>query len=273
MNISRRSVFQFFKYTIYVLLTINVYLFFQSEFAASAHQFRNGIAPGDLIEAFAATIDTGAWVVLLLMFELETYILDDRHFTRPVTLTLHTVRAVSYAVIIYAFYGYIVNLASLFDVSPMANVSNLCSLASDDWVYATMLDEFTEITSTNCSTFSSASSFIQFDGLRAVVAANDLGTIRNLAWVDVVNAAVWLLIVVVLEFDVRLQEKNQLEGLALRTSSAAKVVLYSLLFLAAIYWGFVGDFIDFWDAFLWLVAFVFIELNVFEWRLESHENA
>ena len=26
---------------------------------------------------------------------------------------------------------------------------------------------------------------------------------------------------------------------------------------------------DFWDAFLWLVAFVFIELNVFEWRQED----
>ena len=41
------------------------------------------------------------------------------------------------------------------------------------------------------------------------------------------------------------------------------------LLLAAIYWGFKGDFVDFWDAFLWLVAFVFIELNIFEWRREE----
>ena len=34
-----------------------------------------------------------------------------------------------------------------------------------------------------------------------------------------------------------------------------------------------GDFfVDWWDAFLWLVAFVFIELNVVEWRHESHEE-
>jgi hypothetical protein len=39
--------------------------------------------------------------------------------------------------------------------------------------------------------------------------------------------------------------------------------------LAAVYWGFEGDFVDFWDAFLWLVAFFFIELNVVEWRQES----
>ena len=37
------------------------------------------------------------------------------------------------------------------------------------------------------------------------------------------------------------------------------------------YWGFVGDFLDFWDAFLWLVAFVFIELNIFQWQVETEE--
>ena len=94
-----------------------------------------------------------------------------------------------------------------------------------------------------------------------------------LAWLDVINSAVWLLVVIVLEIDVRLQERNQYEGAALYVSNAIKVVLYALLLLAAIYWGMNGDFVDFWDAFLWLVAFVFIELNVFEWRQESHEKA
>ena len=44
----------------------------------------------------------------------------------------------------------------------------------------------------------------------------------------------------------------------------------AVIFLLVVYWGVKGDFIDFWDAFLWLVAFVFIELNVFEWRAEEH---
>ena len=62
-------------------------------------------------------------------------------------------------------------------------------------------------------------------------------------------------------------------GLVLTLSTISKLILYSLLFLAAIYWGFEGDFVDFWDAFLWLVAFVFIELNVFEWHQEELEEA
>jgi len=42
--------------------------------------------------------------------------------------------------------------------------------------------------------------------------------------------------------------------------------------MTAIYWGVKSDFVDTWDAFLWLVAFVFIELNVFNWRQESLEQ-
>lgn len=57
------------------------------------------------------------------------------------------------------------------------------------------------------------------------------------------------------------------------TMLAFKVVLYSSLLFAATFWGLKGDFVDFWDAFLWLVAFVFIELNVFEWRQEVNESA
>ena len=129
------------------------------------------------------------------------------------------------------------------------------------------------MTSANCGTFSSASAYLRFDGIRAVVDATGLVDIRNLAWVDVINAAVWLLVVLVLEADVWLQERNRFEGFALRTSQAIKSVLYTVLLIAAVYWGLNGDFVDFWDAFLWLVAFVFIELNVFEWRREDKESA
>ena len=53
-------------------------------------------------------------------------------------------------------------------------------------------------------------------------------------------------------------------------SQLIKVVLYAILFAAAVYWGLLGDFLDFWDAFLWLVAFVFIEMNIFQWQAETN---
>lgn len=272
MNISRENVFQLFKYTVYALLTLNVYLFFAEEWAAASHRFVNGVALEDIIEGFAASIDTAAWVVLLLMFELETYVLSDEQFSRRVTWTLHGIRATCYAFIVYAFYGYVSKLLFLFDAVPLANVSDLCSLVANQWAYAVDFDEYEVITAANCATVSTATSFLQLSGLTAVVDALGLRDITRLAWVDVINSGVWLLVVMVLELDVFFQEKNRLEGMILRVSNASKFALYSLLLLAAIYWGVKGDFVDFWDAFLWLIAFVFIELNVFEWRQESLEQ-
>jgi hypothetical protein len=271
--ISSRALFQFFKYTVYVLLAMNIYWFFDEETTAAALQFSDGISGADIIEAFSATIDTAAWVVLLLMFELETYVLDDRHFTKAVTWSLHALRALCYAFIVYAFYGYIQNLAFLYETTTLAGVTDVCALLPAEWSWAVTLDEYAAVTAANCATFSDAAVLYQFNGMSALVDAEGLTEIRYLAWVDVINAAVWLLVVLVLEIDVRLQESNRLEGFALKSSNAAKVVLYGLLLLAAIYWGFRGDFVDFWDAFLWLVAFVFIELNVFEWRQEDKAEA
>lgn len=272
MNIDRDKIFQLFKYSVYALLTLNIYLFFVIEWAASPHRFADGIILFDIIEAYVATIDTAAWVILLLMFELETYLLDDRHFTKRVTWTLHGLRAFCYIFIVYAFYGYLTKLIFLSGSGPLPNVSDICSLVDGQWAYAVDFDEYAILTAANCASFSTANSFLQFPGLFAVVDQAGLTDIIRLAWVDVINSAVWLLVVLVLEIDVRLQERHKLEGAVLYLSNASKYILYSVLFLAAVYWGVKGDFVDFWDAFLWLVAFVFIELNVVEWRQESAET-
>lgn len=269
MVIDRSRIFQLFKYTVYALLTVNVYLFFSEEWAASAYRFSNGITLPEIIEGFTASIDTAAWVILLLMFELETYVLDDDHFTRRVTWTLHSLRAVCYAFIVYSFYGYLTKLLFFSAGMPLPGITDLCTLADGTWAYALDYDEYETLTTANCAGMSAATSFIQFPGMSTAVDQVGFRNILGLAWVDVVNSAVWLLVVIVLEIDVRLQERGRLHGMALRLSNISKYILYSVLLLAAIYWGINGDFVDFWDAFLWLVAFVLIELNVFEWRQES----
>jgi hypothetical protein len=269
LTIDRYRIFQIFKYSVYALLTLNVYLFFAEEWAASAHRFTDGIVLADLIEGYAATIDTAAWVILLLMFELETSVLDDRHFTKRVTWSLHGLRAFCYIFIVYAAYGYLAKLFYVYGASPLPNVSDLCTLVDGQWAYAVDFDEYEILTAANCGSFSTAGAYLQYPGISATVDRAGLVDIIRLAWTDVINASVWLLVVLVLEIDVRLQERHALEGLALKLSNLSKYVLYSILFLAAIYWGVKGDFVDFWDAFLWLVAFIFIELNVFEWRQED----
>ena len=269
MAIDRSRIFQLFKYAVYALLTVNIYLFFSEEWAASAYRFSNGISVAEIIEGFTASIDTAAWVILLLMFELETYVLDDEHFTRRVTWALHGMRAFCYAFIVYSFYGYLTKLLFFSGAIPLTGVSDLCALVDGTWAYAVDIDEYETLTSANCAAMSQANTYVHFPGMSTAVDQTGFRDIIRLAWVDVINSAVWLLVVIVLEIDVRLQERDKLRGLALRLSNLSKYILYSTLLLAAIYWGIKGDFVDFWDAILWLVAFVFIELNVFEWRQES----
>jgi hypothetical protein len=270
LSITGSRLYLFCKYAIYAFLTLNIYLFYAEESAALPQQFPGGVGWHNVREAFSATIDTFAWVVLLLMFELETYVLEDRHFTRPVAVTLHGLRAVCYVAILMAFGGYVDDMIFVSDAVPLAGVADLCALPPGEWSWAVTFGEYVPVTPANCADLTAATTLLQLRDLPVVVDAAGHAEIVRLAWVDVLNAGVWIVVVLVLEIDVRLQEHNRFEGFALWASNAVKFVLYSILFLAAVYWGVKGDFVDFWDAFLWLVAFVFIELNVFEWRAEEH---
>ncbi len=116
--INGKTVFQLFKYAVYCLLAMNVYHFFVEDYAASSQTFANGIALSQVIEAFTATIDTLAWVILLLLFELETYVLDDDKITGVVKWSLHGIRAICYLFIVYSFYGYVSKYIMLHAVAP-----------------------------------------------------------------------------------------------------------------------------------------------------------
>ena len=91
----------------------------------------------------------------------------------------------------------------------------------------------------------------------------------RLSSVDVINASAWILVVVVLEMEVRMQLNRELTSQILFWNALFKFILYTTLLGAAIYWWFFSDFLDFWDALLWLVAFIFIELNIFQWQAET----
>ena len=115
------------KYLTYALLSFNVYLFLQEEMLSLEHTYAGGIEPGDIIQVFAATIDTTAWVILLLLFELETSVLPDEAIVGWVKRALHGIRAFCYLFIVYALYGYVIELFTLYNVEPMV-LADVCSL-------------------------------------------------------------------------------------------------------------------------------------------------
>ena len=262
--------FTLLKYTVYGLLMINVYLFLQEELLALEHTFTDGFAAADLIQAFSATIDTAAWVVLLLLFELETSVIADEKIRGGVKLSLHGIRAVCYLFIVYAFYGYVVELLTLYRVEEIG-VSDACALLGADWSLLMTIDEYEVLSADNCAAV--GTQIWQVGGFDIIADSENLQSAQWLAWTDVINAAVWILVVLVLEFDVRIQLRGVYTDRLLAINKVIKAVLYTILFGAAIYWWLEGDFLDFWDAFLWLFAFIFIEMNVFDWQAETQAES
>tara|TARA_B110000046_G_scaffold185791_2_gene229364 strand:- start:10835 stop:11680 length:846 start_codon:yes stop_codon:yes gene_type:complete len=261
-------IFKAFKYTVYALLTLNIALFFQEELAATEQTFSHGINLVDIIQGFAATIDTTAWVLLLLLFELETSVLSDGTLRKPnVKVTFIGLRLVSYSFIGYAFYGYFNKMLLTYNISPLV-VDDLCALVGQGYATIATLDEYPLLDTNNCVALADQALF-QLNGQQVVGSASDWVGIQWLAWVDVINSAAWVAVVVILEVDVWLQLRGRLQGGTLSASKIIKAMLYGVLFTAAAYWGMLGDFLDFWDAFMWLVAFVFIEMNLFEWQAET----
>ncbi|MEM7279127.1 MAG: hypothetical protein AAF385_13470, partial [Pseudomonadota bacterium] len=103
----RQTIFRAFKYTIYALLAMNVGWFFLEDFSASAQTFANGVTWRNFVEAYSSTVDTLAWVVLLLLFELETAVISDERLRGSLKYWLTAIRLVCYFFIAYAFFGYL----------------------------------------------------------------------------------------------------------------------------------------------------------------------
>ena len=263
----RQLWFRAFKYTIYCLLAYNVWLFFLEDFAASAQTFSGGVSLANVVEAYSATIDTLAWVVLLLLFELETAVIPDEKLKGNLKWVLSGVRVVCYAFIVYAFYGYVSKYGVITNIVP-ASVGDACALVGTDTTWLKSLDDYPPLTLDACQA-------MQGQALYRVVDTSIVGTAeqmslgRTLALTDIINAGDWLIIVALLEVEVWLQLKDLLTDRLLAIGKFVKGILYAILFACATYWGIDGDFLDFWDAFLWLVAFLFIELNIFQWHAET----
>lgn len=265
-----RQIFTLVKYVTYALLSLNVYLFLQEELLALDHTFAGGIEPGQIIQSFAASIDTGAWVILLLLFELETAVVDDSRLHGGVKWLLHGVRGVCYIAVAYAFSGYYAELTTLYHLVPLSGLDP-CSLIAQNFSLLVDLDEYVPLDTTNCAAM--GAEVLRLDGFNIIVGNATLRSAQYLAWVDLFNSAAWIGVVIVLEIEVRMQLRGKFSQRIMAVNKVVKLALYTVLFVAAAYWGYAGDFLDFWDAALWLFAFIFIELNVFEWQHETSQTS
>ncbi len=270
--LTRPRVAQVVKWTVYLALIVNFGLYAYDDWMV----YRSVLAPGapwpDIFEQFATTIDMAAWLGLVLLFELETYSLPDEAFKSWVTTTLLIFRIVCYFGITYAAYGYTVNTLDYYDYVEVDGVTELCQIADEG--RSLQLDAITYLPITNetCATTSTSEPYYRKVGELSVIDVPVLDHVQKLGWVDVANAFVWLIVVFLIEIEIRMQAADRFGSRALKPIRMLKTIFYGGLIINAIIWGVTGYPIYAWDAFLWIFGFWAIELNLAEWERERTQE-
>jgi hypothetical protein len=263
---------QTIKLVIYTLLLVNFALYIADDIRVASYTMRNGGTLLQWTSAFATTIDESAWFILLLLFELETYILSDEIQRRPgVLLLVHGLRLLCYASLTHSVYAFGLTYLDLTQVTAISGVTELCQLLGNDISFVRNL-EYTDLNSANCGALSNTSAFFFTEQELVVTDASGLALETRLALVDVLEVVVWLAILFTIEVMVWLQDRDITRSKIITCIKWAKYVLYTSLWCAAAYWLSLGHFYFAWDEALWIVGFFAIEMNVSEWKKEIEET-
>jgi hypothetical protein len=93
--------------------------------------------------------------------------------------------------------------------------------------------------------------------------------IREQEWLDATNAWLWIVVVAVLELQVRaplLVTRHR------NTFTATSMTLYGALAVVAVIWLVRGEWLDGYDALLWIAAFALIEMDLLRQAVRTPTN-
>ena len=253
------------KVLVYFLVILNTLLFYFEE-SGAATALNLGIATlEEFYLLYPATIDTSAWVILVLSFELDTNIIGDDKLKGSIKWSGRILRYLCYFFIVTAFWGYLIDAVD-FGYFKVVEISSACQLA-DGALVMTALNDYQNLSTQVCQELGSGI-WLYNNQTDVYILEKLFHETHRLAWLDVINAGAWILICMVLEYDVRTQLKQRSEPILLQASRVIKGVLYVLVTAAAVYWTIFGSLLDGWDALIWIFAFMMIELNLYFWQSE-----
>jgi hypothetical protein len=260
------------KYTVYAGLLLMFASYIRDDLLA----FRSTLPPDaallDVVFNFSTTIDMFAWVALVVLFELETYAISEEAWTRGIERTIHALRILFYLMVGWAAYGYTVEALETYKFTAIADVSHACDLADQGiWMQLDVI-EYVEVSTENCDGLSDDSVFYTIEGEIAAIGTAVLAHIQAMGWIDIVNAYVWIIVVLFIEAEVRLQSADRFSSPVLKAVRQSKTVFYLVLMGNSLIWLYYGYYTYTIDAFLWIFGFWAIELNLAEWEQDRLEE-
>lgn len=262
---------QLVKALVYALLLVNFVQYILIDIDVARHTMHSGWKWHDWTAAFATTLDETAWFVLLVLLELETYVLSDEAFTPVRVWLMQIVRLICILFIGHAVLAFGKDLVELSRSSDLA-VVDPCELAGRDLSFARNLD-YVEIETDTCASIEAAPPLVLFDQAQLVTDRSGMRIEWELAWADFIEVVVWLAILALIEIRVRLQDRGITAGAAFRFARVLTPSLYGVLWVIAAYWAFRGHWVYTWDEALWILGFMAIGANLSQWRDEIEAAA
>ena len=266
--LTRPRVSQAVKYFVYGALMINFGFYVADDWMA----FRSALGPDaklfEIVQIFSTSIDTAAWVGLVVLLELETYILSDDAFKGWVIRTMKTATVICYLGVVYAAYGYTQSTVDLYDNAEVPGLTSLCQIADQGTAIQMDVIAYEDITQENCDVLSQESKFYRIGEDVAIIDGPTLNHAQNMGNVDIVNALVWLIVIILIEMEVWLQSADRFSSPTLGITRRLKSIMYCILIGNGVIWLSTGYALYAWDAFLWIAGFWAIELNLVEWEQE-----
>lgn len=260
--LKKPRVAQIVKWSVYSLLLVNFVVYMIDDWQAYRAALADSAGMDKILETFSDSIDMAAWVVLVMLFELETYVLPNKVFEGSTIKFIKLIRIICYVMVVYAAYGFTANALDNFKITPLPEITDLCSPTLKGRFLQINIVDFEAIVPENCASISNDSVFFKIDVNVSLIGESVLHHVQKMGWVDISNAYVWILVVLLIELEVYLQEADRFRSHLLTQVRRIKTTLYLVLFLNAGIWFYTGYPIYTWDALLWIVGFWAIELNL-----------
>jgi hypothetical protein len=270
-RLDMRKVQQGIKWTVYTLLLINFAYYIAEDWNRALHTLGPEAGFLDWAGEFATSIDELGWFILLFMFELETYALEDEAWDGWAGRVVHGIRLACFVMLGHTVYAYFGAATALYPSVPVDAHTNACDMAGADisWVYNL---QYTDITGSNCAALADAGRLYWIEQNAVVSSAEGLDLERNLAWVDLAEAVIWLVIILAIEIVVRLQNRDITEGTLITAAKRLQFLLYAALICIAVYWATLSHWLYCWDELVWIGGFAAIDMNLNDWRKEIIEE-
>ena len=255
------------KAALYVLLLANFGFYLFEDWSRTSFSLTDAASFYDWVREFNTSLDEVAWFTLLLIFELETYVLDESGWSPGLAEIVLLIKLITFCLIGHTLYVNFTALTEILGPVSASAVSDLCELTDTGRSWLFNLD-YTLITSETCDVLPQAPQYWEIPGEPVVTSSAGLDLARTLAWCDFIETAAWLCVGAAMEAAIRITDRGVTSGYAVTALGWLKFGLYALILALGIYWAYCGHWVYLWDEFLWIFGFAFLEVNLDGWRDE-----